>query len=210
MENLIKTGAWPVGEKIPSEMELMETLGVSRNTVREATLSLVHSGLLRAIPGDGTYVIAADRLDAALQSRFRDAKFRDVIEVRYALEVTTVQLAAEFSEEEDIQKLAEIKERWNSANPTSPEFVECDMEFHTQIAKMSHNKLMFDLYNSCDSFIRDAIKAYQVKASNYWQKDEHTELYEGIRHHDVPRAVKAIRMILDEERALFKKFDLFD
>src|SRR5262249_50494448 len=70
-ERLISSGEWPLGEKIPAEPELMAALGVSRNTVREAVRALVHTGLLDARPGDGTYVTATDGLEAALDRRFR-------------------------------------------------------------------------------------------------------------------------------------------
>jgi DNA-binding FadR family transcriptional regulator len=42
----IASGEWPVGSKIPTEPELVEQLGVARNTVREAVRALAHAVLL--------------------------------------------------------------------------------------------------------------------------------------------------------------------
>jgi len=49
----IAAGGLREGDKLPPERQLAETLGVSRNTVREALRSLEHAGLLELKPGSG-------------------------------------------------------------------------------------------------------------------------------------------------------------
>ena len=58
VEALIVSGEWPVGTRIPPENALVSSLGVSRNTVREALRSLVHTGML-AKPGPATAPMCA-------------------------------------------------------------------------------------------------------------------------------------------------------
>ena len=60
----ITSGEWPVGSRIPTEPELVEQLGVARNTVREAVRALAHNGLLDIRQGSGTYVVATSELAA--------------------------------------------------------------------------------------------------------------------------------------------------
>ncbi len=45
------------GEKIPSESQLCEICSVSKITVRQAVSSLVDDGLLKKVPGKGTFVL---------------------------------------------------------------------------------------------------------------------------------------------------------
>lgn len=71
LEELIGSGEWPVGFRVPPEPELVRALGVSRNTVREAVRALVHVGMLDPRPGDGTYVRADTGPDAALERAAR-------------------------------------------------------------------------------------------------------------------------------------------
>jgi len=52
----ITPGAWPAASRIPTEPELVDRLGVARNTVREAVRALAHNGLLDIRQGSGTYV----------------------------------------------------------------------------------------------------------------------------------------------------------
>jgi GntR family histidine utilization transcriptional repressor len=52
----IRDGTWPVGEKLPSEHELVAHFGVSRMTVNKALRELVASGRIVRVPGVGTFV----------------------------------------------------------------------------------------------------------------------------------------------------------
>lgn len=56
----IASGAWKEATKIPSEIELMDTLGVSRGSIKKAISKLVDEGALEQIQGKGTYVKSQD------------------------------------------------------------------------------------------------------------------------------------------------------
>lgn len=56
LEEEIASGTWKVGEKLPSESELMARFDVSRATVRQAVLQLVQAGVLVRRQGAGTFV----------------------------------------------------------------------------------------------------------------------------------------------------------
>lgn len=90
----IAAGEFPVGTKLPTEQQLALDLGVSRNSLREGLRALVHAGMLRARPGDGTYVTAADALTPALRRRVGDERPTHVEEVRELLEREAARLAA--------------------------------------------------------------------------------------------------------------------
>ncbi|MGV9898478.1 POT-type proton-dependent oligopeptide transporter, partial [Streptomyces tendae] len=53
----IASGEWPVGSRIPTEPELVEQLGVARNTVREAVRALAHNGLLVLVFAKETFAL---------------------------------------------------------------------------------------------------------------------------------------------------------
>lgn len=61
----ILSGAYSVGEQIPTELALQETYNVSRQTVRKAILELSNEGFLRSEKGSGTYVSSQFRSKAA-------------------------------------------------------------------------------------------------------------------------------------------------
>ena len=73
---LIHSGHWLPGSRLPSESQLQQNLNISRNTVRQALQDLVNEGLVERIPGRGTFVARVfprrqnDRLIALVTSEF--------------------------------------------------------------------------------------------------------------------------------------------
>src|SRR6059058_1233408 len=98
----ITSGEWPVGSRIPTETELVEQLGVARNTVREAVRALAHNGLLDIRQGSGTYVLATSELAGVMNRRFAQADPLHVAELRSALETQAARLAARRRTEQDL------------------------------------------------------------------------------------------------------------
>ncbi|MEU5200222.1 GntR family transcriptional regulator [Streptomyces scabiei] len=82
IEGLITNGEWPPEHRIPSEPELIQHLGVGRNTVREAVTALVHTGMLQARQGVGTYVRSRSGVGAALASVVQHRGVLEFYEVR--------------------------------------------------------------------------------------------------------------------------------
>lgn len=56
LENKIQSGSYVKNQSIPTERELATELGLSRLTVRRAMVELAKQGLLRRVPGRGTFV----------------------------------------------------------------------------------------------------------------------------------------------------------
>jgi DNA-binding LacI/PurR family transcriptional regulator len=58
----IKNGGYKVGEKLPTEPELVRQLGVSRTSLREGLSGLVTEGILKRRQGSGTFVTSLKKL----------------------------------------------------------------------------------------------------------------------------------------------------
>ncbi len=151
MESLIREGEWKVGERIPSEPELTELFQVSHNTLREAVQGLIHAGMLAARPGDGTYVTATDRLEAALDDRLHHADMERILEARLALEKAIVALAAASRTEEDLERmraaLATCRVRRGNG-------IDDDMAFHAVIAEATRNPILSQFYGVIVEYLR--------------------------------------------------------
>jgi GntR family transcriptional regulator len=57
LRHSIAAGRWPAGMRLPTEAEVVEATGLSRNTVRRAFQDLVSEGVIYRVRGRGTYVI---------------------------------------------------------------------------------------------------------------------------------------------------------
>ena len=69
IEDRIKSGQWPPESRIPSENELVKSLGVSRMTVNRALRELTDAGYLVRLQGVGTYVAPRKPVSALLEIR---------------------------------------------------------------------------------------------------------------------------------------------
>ena len=156
----ITSGEWPVGSRIPTEVELVEQLGVARNTVREAVRALAHNGLLDIRQGSGTYVLATSELAGVMHRRFADADQSQVSELRQALEAAAARLAASRRTERDLKlldtTLARREDAWNSGDVEA--FVQTDAAFHQAVMAASHNEVLSALYADLGEVMRAEVR----------------------------------------------------
>ena len=141
----IAEGEFPVGALLPTEHELSQELGISRNSVREAVRSLVHAGILGARAGYGTFVVAASDLAPTLARRVERDRDSDVAEVRTMLEREGARFAALRATDEQRRELRRLLDE-RAAAPDGPTYVEVDRRFHELLFEASGNELLAELY----------------------------------------------------------------
>ncbi|MGM0784452.1 MAG: FadR/GntR family transcriptional regulator [Pseudomonadota bacterium] len=118
------------GDRLPGEAELMETLDVSKGTVRESTRVLEAQGLVvtRTGPGGGVFVCKMSEAKAtSLLSHyfyFQDISIRDIYQIRLALEP---ELAASLAGKVGAEELARLRDSLHSYATAAP-----DMETERQ------------------------------------------------------------------------------
>jgi DNA-binding FadR family transcriptional regulator len=199
----ITSGSWPVGTRIPTEPELVERLGVARNTVREAVRALAHNGLLDIRQGSGTYVVATSELAGVMQRRFADAEPLHVAELRGALETTAASLAAQRRTDADLQQLDALLERreraWDSGDAES--FVEADATLHLAVVSASHNDVLTELYADLGHVLRDYLRADVGTELRPEDHLDHARLVAAIRAADAEGAAEEAR-----EHAFYCRF----
>ena len=146
----IETEQWPVGTRIPPEPALVDLLGVGRNTVREAVQSLVHAGLLERRQGSGTYVLSRSELAVTMGRQIADARQRDVVEVRRALEVEAARLAARRRSATDAAALLQRRDERAAAYQAGDldGMVATDLDLHRAIVRATANPLLVTLYEN--------------------------------------------------------------
>ncbi|MFC0596914.1 FadR/GntR family transcriptional regulator [Streptomyces palmae] len=186
----ITSGEWPVGSRIPTEPELVEQLGVARNTVREAVRALAHNGLLDIRQGSGTYVVATSELAGVMHRRFADSDPLHVAELRSALEAKAAQLAARRRTEQDLKQLDVLLDRreraWESGDTEA--FVAADATLHMAVVAASHNEVLAELYADLGGVLREFLRAdvgTELRPEAYM---DHARMVEAIRDGDGERA----------------------
>lgn len=199
IEKAIKKGTFKIGEKIPSEPDLVKTFEVSRNTIREAIQSLIQAGVLESRQGDGTYVVTTSRFEANILNRLNNSKISEVHEVRVSLEREIVKLAALRRTQSDLSEIKKTLENKNLTKGSFKENSEADLAFHLSIAKASHNSIFYDLYKSISEYICTSIEK-RLEITHMEEElisQLHIELFEAISSQDSKKAEEVINKILE-------------
>lgn len=134
IRDMIISGELAPGDRLPPEAELSRTLGLSRNSLREAVKALAVIRIVDVRQGDGTYVtnLAAGTLVETLSfiiDLHHDSSIVELLAVRRILEPAAVKLAATASEADLVTRLRQILAETH-AHSTVEELVESDMRFH--------------------------------------------------------------------------------
>jgi GntR family transcriptional repressor for pyruvate dehydrogenase complex len=149
----IKSGAFLVSERLPSQRKLAEELGVSRSSLREALMTLETLGLIKTTVGSGTVVCEPQGSVAPITDHWRYSdhySVKDVFEIRMIYEGRLARHAAQTATVDDISVLTTATNKMEAAWSKGDliENVEEDLKFHRHIASKSKNALLYQHYQS--------------------------------------------------------------
>lgn len=159
----ILAGELERGRQLPAERNLAEQFGVSRTVIREAIRSLVSKGMLEIRSGSGTYVRGPDTAAATesitlllrLHHRSGESADQKAMEIRRVLEVEIAGLAAERATTEDLALLELEVERLRQAKHNREAYIRSDVEFHSALARATHNELFVVVLSSIADVLRE-------------------------------------------------------
>jgi DNA-binding FadR family transcriptional regulator len=135
---LISSGEFPAGSRLPAERELAVSLGVSRTSVREAIISLEMSGLVEVRVGTGIFVTVPEAQAPADRGDAGPGPF-ELLEARRLIEGETAALAARNGTREDFDALAQSVAFMEAHVEDFAAREAADREFHLRVAKATGN-----------------------------------------------------------------------
>lgn len=162
IREMIFSGQFTPGERVPPERELAQMFGFSRSSVREAVRELSALGVLTARQGDGTYISTLDSADlfAPLEFALRvDQKsLLHLTELRLILEPHVAGMAAARLSPADVemleQALAGYAREVESGQPDSAALIAHDETIHGVLVEAAGNPLVAAIVRSVDSVVR--------------------------------------------------------
>lgn len=150
LSQAILEGDFKPGDKLLSEAQLCEKLGVGRNSLREAIKMLNAIGVLETKRGQGTFLakeISHDVFNPLIFKLILEPKSaKDIYELRILLETIIILMAIKKADDKDIESaknvLLEVKKLLEQNSTDIDRFVKLDIKFHMVIAKPTHNYLV--------------------------------------------------------------------
>jgi GntR family transcriptional repressor for pyruvate dehydrogenase complex len=196
--NMISNGELMPGDRLPTERELAEKLGVSRPVIRESLRTLETSGFIVSSTGSGTFVREMSLTNAI--TPFSDSinldkkTILELIDLRSLLEAETVRLAANNITPAGVAKLKAALVLMEKEVQNGEIGLNGDNIFHETIAEIAGNSALREILNLCKNLLRATRKAaLETPGQPKRAIVDHTEIYNAIIKKDVEMATQLIR-----------------
>ncbi|EDM70258.1 pyruvate dehydrogenase complex repressor [Roseobacter sp. AzwK-3b] len=203
IEKLILRGILRPGERLPSERELAERLGVSRPSLREAVAELQDKGLLSTRAGAGIFV--ADVLGSAFSPALirlfagHDEAVFDYIAFRRDMEGLAAERAARLASDTDLKVIQTVFEKMEMAHdkPNPKDEARLDAEFHMGIIEASHNVVMLHMMRSMYQLLQEGVfynrqVMFKQRTTRGALLDQHRQINSALQARDATGARDAV------------------
>jgi len=192
LKAMITRGELKPGDRLPSERDMAESLGVSRASVREALTTLEAIGILEIKSGEGTFVKQTSQAETfaplTLLLEVEHTSVDQMMEVRRVLESEMAALAADRATPENLQKIEELLDLMKAARSIQ-EAVEADLRFHFAIAVATQNTILLRLMNTIADLMHHTFRSDREKIYTDVQMSrqiiaQHETIYLAIKDHN--------------------------
>lgn len=205
----IESGRLAEGDRLPTEVELVRQLGVSRTVVREAVKSLVAKGLVTTGPKVGTRVQPAEQWNwfdpdvVVWQSQVGLTRefLRDLQELRRVVEPAAVRMAAERATAEDIAGIEAAYEGMRRAVEEGGDYVTYDLQFHQGLLRACHNRMVQQMSKALAALLRTSFEISTSRKDGPRQSlPLHRAVLDAVIARNPAKAEKAILVLIDGAR----------
>ena len=192
---LIDSGVFPPGSRLPGERDLAKKFGVSRVAVREAEIALQAKGRIEIKVGSGAYVL--DGTNKALNGLPIVGPF-ELTEARALFEAESAALAAPIITDEAIEELERYIDIMSGKVTGNISADEADEAFHMTIARSTNNHAIIFVIDSMWKMRTEAAELQMVYKSvcdkdSSHREDEHAVILEALKNRDPSAARSAMR-----------------
>jgi len=202
IQGAITKGAYPVGERLPSEMALASQYGVGRSSVREALRVLSHIGQISTRTGSGSVVVDLSATPPLVDVEMTIEEMSSIFTFRYSLEIPAVEIAAARRTGQQMRAmkghLRDIKESTRRRDLDAS--CTADLDFHTAILLAAGYDFAARVYSENRPRFELAVKtlvaqggAFEPSKTSNPVEDLHDELIECLERKDAKGAVRAIK-----------------
>jgi DNA-binding FadR family transcriptional regulator len=198
LERRILSGQLEPGERLPTESELCDILGVSRSVIRDAIRSLVARGLVSVRQGHGMTVATPSEAvfgQALITLLARsDLRMADVVDARATIETRLVPLAADSGTEGDWEHLEAVftafsdavdASQWDAARETH-------LELHLGLLRALHQPALELLLRPMTEVILISSAPPRLTAREDWEVESHRPILDGLMARDAAAVERAM------------------
>lgn len=188
------------GDKLPSERELQNRLGISRFSLREGLARLSALGIIKIVHGQGSFIsneissLSLENVLLPLFSKSDKSSLEDLFEVLTLIEGHVAYLAAFRRSERDLEDLQEILIKSEKAVNDHLSFLELDYQFHRKIAISTENVFFQKILDVLNEYVQSMLRDYSFGLNNRKSTiRSHYEIFNFIKKGDAKEAEKVTK-----------------
>ncbi len=181
--SMIRSGTWRVGDALPSEKELAESLDVGRSTVREALQNLVALNVVESSAGHRTIVKSPTPAELfrtdVIGFLINDVLAEELLEARVMIEPDCVKFAAERATEEEIARIEKLLAEHEAQHEQDRPVSEYGARFHILLAEASHNRVAASFMSSIVHIMQERGRRIDaIPNARRREIDDHRKIFE--------------------------------
>ena len=186
------------GERMPTEQQLCEELGVARHTLREGVKRLSQLGIVESRAGYGMFVnpVSFDNMAEYMLFLMQrgEITYQDINSVRTVLEVHAAELASQNADTTHIASLRSAMSEMRKAyyDGKWERYIQTDIDFHLALANATENQLLIGMLNAIRQLITTFMTALDKKTVDGSFAD-HCQILEAVEKHDAENAKEVMR-----------------
>ncbi|MDR5860062.1 FadR family transcriptional regulator [Halomonas eurihalina] len=206
LTDMVLTGLLRDGDELPSERELAQLFGVSRETVRGALAQLTAHGLASVSHGSKSRICANDTVIERFHhhpSHHQEAEVNrfdvdSVFESRLVVESAIARRAARYIDEPGLLQLERLLEAQSQLFDSPVHFQLSDQNFHKLISEYARNEILLRYSQELYAFGLSIRRQVMVEAGSIEQSyQEHCRIVEALSAGDPDAAERAMLAHLD-------------
>lgn len=206
LKRVLREGLFKPGDRLPSERDLAEQMGVSRPSVREAIQQLEMLGMLEPIHGMGTVVknLTEQEISKPLEALLEGDRHSilEMTEVRACLESWAALRAAQKRTKSDLDLIHGYLEAMEQDLERGRIRAELDFLFHAAIGAAAHNRILLHLMHSIHDLMKHCVKVYREEVFVDRMEQEmifghHLRVFKAIQSQDPSTAQAAMKEHLE-------------
>lgn len=209
---LIRSGVYGPGDRLPAIMEMARNFGVGHPTLREALKKLEIVGVVEIKHGSGVYVGRGQEVllvsNPAYGGEVTKKLLLDLIHARIPIEVQSASLAATNATEEQLESMEQLLSHARDNMHDAGVLSETNMMFHREIASASNNVVLAQLQEVLTNlFQRQQRMILDIYGSREEDHRGHVGILEALRRHDPELAQARMQEHLEGVSAVLLKWD---
>jgi len=195
IKQIIIDSNYKIGDCLPSEQKLAESLNVSRATIRSALQDLEAMDLIETRKGAGSFVKNRINLDSikyvsdavTMMLSSSSFSFKEIVQARHICEEGLIKLiiSRNLLKDEDFEPLVNsVMKMEKFIGQYSSDFQKADMKFHAKLGDLSGNRIMKFINNFLyELFWLKLPSNYHVFKRNIRKQEELVALHKDLIKH---------------------------